>query len=62
MTRKIKFNIIFIGKIIFGGDVMQVYKKQIWSKFIKAVKEFEMIKNGDRIAIGVSRVEKRPFI
>ena len=54
MTRKVKFNIIFIGKIIFGGDVMQVYKKQIWSKFIKAVKEFEMIKNGDRIAIGVS--------
>lgn len=33
---------------------MQVYKKQIWSKFIKAVKEFEMIKSGDRIAIGVS--------
>ena len=33
---------------------MQEYRKQIWSKFIKAVKEFEMIKNGDRIAIGVS--------
>lgn len=33
---------------------MQEYRKPIWSKFIKAVKEFKMIENGDRIAVGVS--------
>lgn len=30
------------------------YRKQIWSKFIKAVKEFKLIEDGDRIAIAVS--------
>ena len=31
-----------------------VYKKQIWSKFINAINDFDLIKDGDKIAIGVS--------
>jgi tRNA 2-thiocytidine biosynthesis protein TtcA len=30
------------------------YRKHIWGNFIKAIKEFEMIKDGDRIAVGIS--------
>lgn len=33
---------------------MMKFKKMIWSKFIKAIKEFEMVEDGDRIAVGVS--------
>ncbi len=30
------------------------YRKKIWSKFIKAVKDFNLIEDGDKIAVGVS--------
>ena len=30
------------------------YRKKIWSKFIKAVKEFELVEDGDKIAVGIS--------
>jgi tRNA 2-thiocytidine biosynthesis protein TtcA len=30
------------------------YRKKIWSKFIKAVKEFSLVEDGDRIAVAVS--------
>lgn len=30
------------------------YRKKIWTKFIKAIKDFELIQDGDRIAVGVS--------
>ena len=30
------------------------YRKKIWSKFVKAVKEFDLIEDGDKIAVGVS--------
>lgn len=30
------------------------YRKHIWSKFIKAIKDYELIKDGDKIAIGIS--------
>ncbi len=33
---------------------MKEYRKQIWSNFIKAVKEFNMVEKGDRIALGIS--------
>lgn len=35
-------------------SLIKKYRKHIWSKFIKAVKEFELVKEGDRIAVGVS--------
>ena len=30
------------------------YRKKIWSKFTKAIKDFDLIEDGDKIAIGVS--------
>lgn len=30
------------------------YRKHIWGNFIKAIKEFHMISDGDRIAVGIS--------
>lgn len=30
------------------------YRKKIWTKFIKAIKDFDLIQDGDRIAVGVS--------
>ena len=30
------------------------YRKKIWRKFIKAVNDFNLIEDGDRIAVGVS--------
>ena len=30
------------------------YRKKIWSKFVKAIKDFNLIEDGDRIAVGVS--------
>jgi len=33
---------------------LKTYKKRIWSKFIKAIKDFDMIQDNDKIAIGIS--------
>lgn len=33
---------------------MKEYRKRIWSPFLKAVKEYNMVEDGDRIAVGVS--------
>ena len=30
------------------------YKKKIWSKFIKAIKEFKLVEEGDKIAVAIS--------
>ena len=30
------------------------YRKKIWKNFVKAVKDFDLIKDGDKIAVGVS--------
>ncbi|WP_410208373.1 ATP-binding protein [Fusobacterium sp.] len=35
-------------------SIRTAYRKKIWSKFMKAVKEFELIEDGDKIAVGVS--------
>ena len=35
-------------------SITTTYKKTIWSKFLKAVDDFELVKDGDKIAIGVS--------
>ena len=35
-------------------SLIKKYRKNIWTRFMKAVKEFELIKEGDKIAVGVS--------
>lgn len=35
-------------------SIITKYRKNIWSKFIKAVKDFKLIEEGDKIAVGVS--------
>ena len=35
-------------------SIIKKYRKTIWTQFIKAVKEFKLIEEGDRIAVGVS--------
>ena len=35
-------------------SIRKKFKKKIWSKFTKAVREYELVKEGDRIAVGIS--------
>ncbi len=35
-------------------SIIKTYRKPIWSKFTKAIKEFELVSEGDRIAVAVS--------
>lgn len=30
------------------------FRKKIWSKFIKGIKEYDLVKDGDKIAVGIS--------
>ena len=35
-------------------SLIKKYRKHIWSKFIKAIKDFKLIEEGDKVAVGVS--------
>lgn len=35
-------------------SIIKTYRKHIWSKFIKAIKEYELINDGDKIAVAIS--------
>lgn len=35
-------------------SIITTYRKKIWSKFIKGVKEFKMVQDGDKIAVCIS--------
>ena len=35
-------------------SIIKRYRKHIWSKFIKAIKEYKLIEDGDKIAVAIS--------
>jgi len=35
-------------------SIIKKYRKEIWAKFVKAIKDFDMIKENDRIAVCIS--------
>ncbi len=35
-------------------SIVTIYKKSLWSKFLKAINEYKLVNDGDKIAIGVS--------
>lgn len=35
-------------------SLIKTYRKETWTKFIKAIKDYELISNGDRIAVAIS--------
>lgn len=35
-------------------SIVKRYRKYLWSKFIKAVKEYELVQEGDKIAVAIS--------
>lgn len=35
-------------------SLIKKYRKYLWSKFVKAIKDFQLVEEGDRIAVGVS--------
>ena len=35
-------------------SIVKTYRKHIWWKFVKAVKEYKLIEEGDKIAVGIS--------
>jgi len=35
-------------------SIIKTYRKHIWAKFIKAIKEYELIQDGDKIAVAIS--------
>ena len=38
----------------FERDLIKTYRKDIWSKFIKAIKKYNLVEEGDKIAIAMS--------
>jgi len=35
-------------------SIIKKYRKNLWSKFVKAVKDFQLVKEGDKIAVALS--------
>ena len=35
-------------------SIVKTYRKHIWTKFVKAIKEYNLIEEGDKIAVGIS--------
>ena len=34
--------------------IVKTYRKEIWKRFIKGITEYEMVKEGDKIAVCIS--------
>lgn len=35
-------------------SIIKTYRKHIWTKFIRAIKEYELVEDGDKIAVAIS--------
>ena len=35
-------------------SIIKKFRRKIWSKFVKVIKEYELIKEGDKIAVCIS--------
>lgn len=35
-------------------SIIKKYRKQIWSKFIKAIKDYKLVEEGDKVAVAIS--------
>lgn len=35
-------------------SIIKRYRKHLWSKFVKAIKEYELVQDGDKIAVAIS--------
>jgi len=38
----------------FQKDIVKKYRKEIWSPFIRALKDYRMIEDGDKVAVAIS--------
>lgn len=39
---------------VIERSIIKTYRKHIWAKFVKAVREYELIQDGDKIAVAIS--------
>ena len=43
-------------------SIITTYRKKIWCQFIKGVKEFDMVQEGDKIAVCISVVKIQCYL
>ena len=39
---------------VIERSIIKTYRKEIWARFIKGVKEFNLVSDGDKIAVCIS--------
>lgn len=54
LSNEIISNLMLTKKEQIEESLRTTYRKKIWAKFVKAIKDFNLIEDGDKIAVGVS--------